>query len=55
MKVCYSCSDKPIKNGVYKAHTEKVLTQYFPKDFLMPLSRQKLSNYETIWKSSITY
>ena len=32
MKVCYSCSDKPIKNGVYKAHTEQVLMQYFPKD-----------------------
>ena len=32
MKVCYSCSDKPIKNGVYKAHTEQILIQYFPKD-----------------------
>ena len=32
MKACYSCSEKPIKNGVYKAHTEKNLLQYFPKD-----------------------
>ena len=32
MKACYSCSTKPIKNGVYKSNLEKFIGQQLPKD-----------------------
>tara|TARA_A100001015_G_C15028634_1_gene731894 strand:+ start:508 stop:1242 length:735 start_codon:yes stop_codon:yes gene_type:complete len=32
MQACYSCSKKPIKNGVYRAHSEEILMPYFPDD-----------------------
>ena len=32
MKTCYSCSDKPIRNGIYKSDLEKFIFQQLPKD-----------------------
>jgi rhodanese-related sulfurtransferase len=32
MKACYSCSSKPIKNGVYKSNLEEFIAKQLPKD-----------------------
>ena len=32
MKACYSCGEKAIKNGVYKAHIEDFIKEQLPKD-----------------------
>ena len=32
MKACYSCSSKPIKNGVYKSHLQEFISKQLPKD-----------------------
>jgi rhodanese-related sulfurtransferase len=32
MEACYSCSKKPIKDGIYKAHIEKFIFSKLPKD-----------------------
>ena len=32
MKACYSCDKKPIKDSIYKAHTEKIIFNKLPKD-----------------------
>ena len=32
MKTCYSCSNKPIKNGIYKSDLEKFIHERMPED-----------------------
>ena len=31
MKACYSCKEKPVKNGIYKAHIETFIQERLPK------------------------
>ena len=31
MKACYSCSDRPIRNGIYKSVMEKFIKDQLPK------------------------
>ena len=31
MKACFSCKEKPIKNGIYKAHIQNFIEERVPK------------------------